>query len=753
MEEFKEKDDEVSQAKHEGDEHYEEKVGNNFPIYHNDFNLLDEKAGILFVQGKNFMLGSDNHPPKTEPSIRTKQIYNKDVDREPHSLDISEEFSRNYKRSSASTYRPTKVAFSMDFARNKDRKLESHHRYLGGKLSSSINGVSKINKGKEPIVYESEDESRSSSNRRDVGCENNECISSRGIVSTIKRARLHDSESEKLAAGKRLKGSKNGNFSFMNWMSSITNGLSRPQDRHMEPPFSFSEERRESIGVSHGSRGFRSIFHAVYHPGNSALSDKIKNFDCQKEMDTSKGAEEAKASNVSCCVLPERLNFGDDEKENNSAIVETLVGIDPRANDIEIHDKVLASSNRYIKDNCQVKGSPSAAMDCHAELTANRGQAFHDSLWIPRLSQGVSSPQFKPIKFSNCLDLSAKKLTISPKYCKRLKPTNSSFSQRFDASNLMKSSEICIFCGMNDHITRECSEVVETKLELYLKSFSVYGSINRESCLCILCFQLDHWAASCPNPSSEGSHISFMANCFSDVKFKSTAKHKHVNPSIMFRSEDKMFLHQVLNGSTLSQKENETIETDIVVGEEVRSEKNEVAGCGSIDLHIFRREDSINMNKMKLSSSRPSENGLKKSEFKTFCSRLPTTIIDKPEAFFVAVRKLRLSRLDVLRWMKSRAPHYNLGGFFLRLRIGKLEKGLESTRYHVARINAESCQSSISVCVGSSTYLITRPFISNHDFNEDELMAWWFQSSRDGTKMPTAEELNDKFQLRLRFGF
>lgn len=40
----------------------------------------------------------------------------------------------------------------------------------------------------------------------------------------------------------------------------------------------------------------------------------------------------------------------------------------------------------------------------------------------------------------------------------------------------------------------------------------------------------------------------------------------------------------------------------------------------------------------------------------------------------------------MIRWMNSDVPLSHLNGFFLRLRVGKLEGGLEGTTYYVACI-------------------------------------------------------------------
>ncbi|KAK6161380.1 hypothetical protein DH2020_004761 [Rehmannia glutinosa] len=108
------------------------------------------------------------------------------------------------------------------------------------------------------------------------------------------------------------------------------------------------------------------------------------------------------------------------------------------------------------------------------------------------------------------------------------------------------------------------------------------------------------------------------------------------------------------------------------------------------------------------------------------------------EEMFRAIRKLRLSRADVLRWMNSNVSFSHLNGFFLRLRLRKLEDGLEGTAYYVGRItDVEGIKSS----VGSQ-------YVSNHDFLEDEIKGWWSRIVKTGGKIPSLDELNSKLKYR-----
>ncbi|KAJ0673104.1 putative Plus-3 domain, Plus3-like superfamily protein [Helianthus annuus] len=61
--------------------------------------------------------------------------------------------------------------------------------------------------------------------------------------------------------------------------------------------------------------------------------------------------------------------------------------------------------------------------------------------------------------------------------------------------------------------------------------------------------------------------------------------------------------------------------------------------------------------------------------------------IEAPKNMFDTIRKLRLSRTDIIKWMNSRSSvSCNLDGFFLRLRVAKWEEGAGGSKYYVACI-------------------------------------------------------------------
>ncbi|KAK1423769.1 hypothetical protein QVD17_19077 [Tagetes erecta] len=128
-------------------------------------------------------------------------------------------------------------------------------------------------------------------------------------------------------------------------------------------------------------------------------------------------------------------------------------------------------------------------------------------------------------------------------------------------------------------------------------------------------------------------------------------------------------------------------------------------------------------------------------------------ILRIPKEMFDTVRRLRLSRTDILKWMNSRSTVANLEGFFVRLRLSKWEEGVGEAGYYVACITDENpskgCKQPIRVNIGSVQCLVECRYISNCDFLEDELVAWWRTSGRG---LMAVEDLTSKLQEKIKLG-
>ncbi|CAJ2671782.1 unnamed protein product [Trifolium pratense] len=119
-----------------------------------------------------------------------------------------------------------------------------------------------------------------------------------------------------------------------------------------------------------------------------------------------------------------------------------------------------------------------------------------------------------------------------------------------------------------------------------------------------------------------------------------------------------------------------------------------------------------------------------------------------PERIFDAVKKLQLSRTDILKWITAHGSISQLDGFFLRLRFGKWEEGLGGTGYHVSCITIterhsldQHTRKSLSVKVGGIKCMVESHYISNQDFLEEEIKEWWSNTSKAGVEIPSEEDL------------
>lgn len=149
----------------------------------------------------------------------------------------------------------------------------------------------------------------------------------------------------------------------------------------------------------------------------------------------------------------------------------------------------------------------------------------------------------------------------------------------------------CFFCGNSGHDLRNCPELTETELENLLLNISSFERVDESSCLCIRCFQLDHWAISCPLATSQE---------------RMRSKQKRVSGSFP-------------NFLTWSMKESSS--KRLSTSNELQKSSLSNLGNHLKDRHLFPP-----------------------------CKLLNTQIAAPQDEVFHAIRKLRLSRSDILRY-------------------------------------------------------------------------------------------------------
>ncbi|XVF38358.1 hypothetical protein REPUB_Repub20aG0094600 [Reevesia pubescens] len=299
------------------------------------------------------------------------------------------------------------------------------------------------------------------------------------------------------------------------------------------------------------------------------------------------------------------------------------------------------------------------------------------------------------------------------------------------SDNTTSSTITCFFCGRNGHHLQYCPEITDNEIEDLLGRLKSSNRLEELPCVCIRCLELDHWAVACA-ATSRGQHQSACRASLANLSELQCYARFEDNKKPL---DDNQAAHTVCDGIDTGKGPS----TDYgVTADKIRS--------------------NTNFNE-KYVASRSKENELKENQITTWGNFVNQQVSDMPKAIFDAVRMLRLSRRDILKWMDSQISVSHLEGFFLRLRLGKWEEGLWGTGYYVACITGahrntqRNSKNSISVSVGGIKCLVESQYISNQDFLEDELIAWLRDTTRSGGKIPSEEELTNKVKERKMFGF
>lgn len=367
------------------------------------------------------------------------------------------------------------------------------------------------------------------------------------------------------------------------------------------------------------------------------------------------------------------------------------------------------------------KESQKCPADTEAVIGVNRVEGHNDQKSVYNLSPLLPSPKSRSSEAM--ASIFARRLDA----LKHILPLDVT-------DNATHATITCLFCGSKGHHLQECSEITESEIEDLLRNIDSYNGAEELPCLCIRCFQRNHWAVACPTVSSRGQH---QTNCSASFVGPSEMHHETGGKeNFKLLTDRKRQFQAACDGSDLRRSDHGCHQklNEAIAPEKVRSDAN-------------------SMKKYIASSS--GENYLK--ERKTTPANIQ--ISDVPKGIFDTIKSLRLSRSDILKWMNSHMSLSHLDGFFLRVRLGKWEEGLGGTGYHVACITGKQIvnlqqNANISLCVnvGGIKCLVESQYISNHDFLEDELMAWWSTTSKDNIKIPSEEDLRVKVKKKRMLG-
>ncbi|XP_057957119.1 uncharacterized protein LOC131150429 isoform X2 [Malania oleifera] len=331
------------------------------------------------------------------------------------------------------------------------------------------------------------------------------------------------------------------------------------------------------------------------------------------------------------------------------------------------------------------------------------------------------------------------------------------FGRRLDAfKHIIPSNETdntdhpitaCLFCGLRGHNLQDCPEIAESELEDLIRNIVASDRGEKATCWCVRCFQLNHWAVACPIVSSRKQHqLEYNASLFN--RCNSSRMHLYTgNESTTKLLESKKIQIQVPGAHLFST---------------TRSHKMDMDPTSKQKMMELMNTDKVisNSKQVKCIASSCGES-LKEKQITALCSCVNQQISGMPTLVFDTMKKLRVSRTDILKWMKSHTSLLPLDGFFLRLRLGNWKEGLGGTGYHVACVTVTGAQQKrltkgsrnpISVNIGGVECLVESRNISNHDFLEDELMAWWCSALKAGGKVPSEEDLKLKLEERKKLG-
>ncbi|XP_019236999.1 PREDICTED: uncharacterized protein LOC109217223 isoform X2 [Nicotiana attenuata] len=598
-------------------------------------------------------------------------------------------------------------------------------------------------KGKGKALFEGNADSKMSNGKEDSH-ESVESCNSTGLIPKGKK-RWHF-EQQSFIGSKRIRTHMHGdsavestvarNSSFMTWISNMVKGFSK-SNLEESPILALTftpnnNEENQGKETNHQeivmydkdhdpssrSMGFQTVFQSLYCPTLKVAETEIPKdnnvlvevppISCHRGDNVTASAENKASSDIGCSKANDGLNSTDSlsrlkviiGEENNtcrSSERDTVYGTPNRNHSLHSlwitrfsnrtpgttvlntdNPKPTAHETLTFSTECR-RPNPQAltSVECvieHQISGARETSSRDEDDDVAASSKEINQSNIHPI--------------IPSAKFKKSEALASLFARRLDAlKHIVPSSTrgeytrtTCFFCGRSGHDLRNCSEVTESELEVLIRNIRAYNGAEESTCLCIRCFQLDHWAISCPTSSPNRN-----------------------------RSDNlQLFTGNECSSSFVEIKQSQRLE----LANHAYHSKNQ---------RWFARTSGSNQIQKKRTS--PLENSLKESIISS--NLVSKEITDLPTGIFDVIRGLRLSRVDILKWMNSNTSLSHLDGLFLRLRLGKWEAGPEGTGYYVACITGVKGEKSerdsrnrISVNVGGVECFVGSQYVSNQDFLE-----------------------------------
>ncbi|CAL4961114.1 unnamed protein product [Urochloa decumbens] len=672
---------------------------------------------------------------------------------------------------------PSSLGISCD-AGEFSGKLEGHKDepvVARGESASAANAVEKcesapgvdarkLAKGKEKVKY---NESNFVSNTKESD-DSNESIQSCTSTKAPKRKHGQCSEATLPSRNKRFRRGDNESScsgllekcgsSFVNWMSSLTNGLPMLDEAIAAVPLDqkFSASTGEgsaasplplqnNSGVPMHSVGFNSLFRSLY---------------THNVMITSRNNCHQPESNCTEHVF-NRLTL---ELNNSNSMLDKQIGMGRETLDVtaerfqmvsggsrgNVHNQIdifpvrlernmkLPNSSQFCSKSLEEKQNECTVV-CSNDATGNKG-GFGESLWVSRLLPKTS---LEVVEATPCNVESA----VNPKAV----GDRSHFPSlpNFNVEKELNGTQNLTGRGSSDGATSsKCPAMPEeepkqsgTMASVFAKRLDALRHAKTSAVrLAIAC---DRGTTKLNNHKTNSFIGSYNSHDELDVG-NETHKSSSGNGRMVLWADDK-------GKEQLSTQSNGELRGNLLSEREHQDRGGSTAGKSTPlhNLEVNTLAEYIDTKRIELKGGVSDVMaGVPDNRQIVPYGTMPNVVCDESSVVFGALHRLRLSRSDIIRWLRSPIMDTTLDGFFVRLRFGKWEEALGGTGYHVARLNGALDRNRLSVTIRNSTCQVDSRFVSNHDFHEDELKAWWSAAKKGEWKLPSREELSIKLRER-----
>lgn len=639
----------------------------------------------------------------------------------------------------------------------------------------STSGVNprKLEKGKEKVMY---DKSNCVSNTEE-GDDSNESIESCPSTKAPKRKHVQCSTAEMSSGNKRFRREDNesscsgllhrNGSSFFNWMSSLTNGLTVFNETTPAVPLDqkFSAATGEEFAahplplqnnssIPLQSVGFNSLFQSLYshnvmitsrntcHQSESNCTEcvpnrlmlALKGSNSMLDKHINMGRETLDVATKTLAADSLQMGFGGDRRN-----FQNQIGIFPLRPERNLK---LPNSSKSCSRSLEGKQNEFHTSSSNAAV-GNKG-GFTESLWVSRFLPKTSMKLMDATPHNVKRDFGAvNPKVVGDKLC-------CSSMQNINMEKELNNTQYFTSEGSDNGTTsskcpampREEHKQSETMASIFAKRLDALRHAKTSAGrLPITC---DHGMSKARNHRTSSFVVSYSSH---DGLETGQGTHKSScgdGRSVLWigdRGKEQLCTgsDEELRGNVLSECEHQHCGGS-TAGKAVAPHDNVEANKSAEDI------DGRGVKIMEGASN--SMESLPDNKKIIPYGIMSNDVCDEPSVVFGALQRLRLSRSDIIRWLRSPIMHTTLDGFFLRLRFGKWEEALGGTGYHVVRINGALDRNLLSVTIRNSTCQVDSRFVSNRDFHEDELKAWWSAAMKGGWKLPSKEELNMKLRQR-----